>query len=82
MTKNERIRIMARVENLLQQHNEAVIASVVRKLSSGGVDPGQYDLTDYSLPKVLFTSALHDHKDDFHPWYGPHQKDIMNLNNF
>ena len=82
MTKNELIKVMARVENLLQQHNKAVIASAVRKLSSGGVDPEQYDLTDYSLPKVLFTSALHDHKDDFHPLYGPHQKDTMDLNNF
>ena len=82
MTENEKIRIMARIGNLLRMHNEAVMSSVVRKLSSGGVDPDNYDLTDYSLPKVLFTSALHDHKDDLTPLYDPHREDMVNLNNF
>ena len=82
MTENERTRIMARIIYLLNQHREAVVASVVMKLSSGGIDPDSYDLTDYSLPKVLVTSALHDHKDDYTPIYGPHQDDLENLSHF
>lgn len=82
MTKGERRQVMTKVTKLLRIHNEAVVASVVRKLSSGGVDPDEYDLTDYSLPRVLLTSALHDHKDDCPPLFRPHQKDVENLSHF
>ena len=73
MTEYERQQVMTRVTELLQDHNGIVIASVVRKLSSGGVDPDSYDLTDYSLPKVLLTSALHDCKDECTPLW-PHTR--------
>lgn len=82
MTKIEKSQVMERVVTLLRTHNEAVIASVTRKMASGGINMDEYDLTDYSLPKVLLTSALYDHKDYFTPLYGPWQEDIKNLNYF
>ncbi len=82
MTKNERLMVFKRVSELLETHNHAVIGSVIRKLDSGGIDPEAFDLTDFSLPKILVTSALRDHVEDFVPVCKPWADATNNLDCF
>lgn len=82
MTNKQKYAILKKVEELLEQHNVYVLRTALRKLSTGGVDPHTYNLSNYALPKVLLTSALHDHKNDFTPLSGKQQEDVRNLSFF
>lgn len=82
MTKNEERQLFKKIAELLKQHTDAVLLSVTQKMASGGVDPESYNLSNYALAKVLLTSALHDHKDDFTPLNPKQLNDVQNLNHF
>ena len=56
MTKEQ---VLAKVREMYTSDKEFIMEQVVRKLASGCVDLSEYE-DDYSLPKMMYVSALKD----------------------
>jgi len=75
-------KIIEKVEEMLPDVTDFIIAESNRLLKSGLLDLDSYDPEEYVLPKILLVVALKNCADQYMPISKEYQKAIKHLSHF